>query len=252
MEEPIRSPAYFAIITGPILDNRELAANAKILYASITSMTDSKGYCWASNQYLADRFGWGERTVTRLIAQLQELGFIRTVMVLNEQTRKMERRIYIGNDAAEGVAKIGYPCQNWRVGVAKNGDPYYMLNNKLDNTPLNPPTGGNRTGSRKGAKKTAAWMPDRFEAFWAWYRTHVRNEDRQGAIRAWDRLKPDEELIARIGRALQKQLLTDLWASGKGRPYAATYLNNARWEDAEGQPPAPSAPSPEQEVFGWQ
>ena len=153
MEELIRSPAYFAIITGPVLDNRELAANAKILYASITSMTDSKGYCWASNQYLADRFGWGERTVTRLIAQLQRLGFIRTVMVLNEQTRKMERRIYIGNYAAEGVAKIGDPCQNWRGGVAKNGDTYYMLNNKLDNTPLNPPQGGTARAVAKEPKK---------------------------------------------------------------------------------------------------
>ena len=65
-------PSYFAIITGPLLDNRALAANAKLLYASITSLTDSRGYCWASNKYLADRFGWGERTVTRLVAQLQE------------------------------------------------------------------------------------------------------------------------------------------------------------------------------------
>ena len=65
MEEP-RSPAYFAIITGPVLDNRELAANAKILYASITSMTDSKGYCWASNQYLADRFGFRKTAAVSL------------------------------------------------------------------------------------------------------------------------------------------------------------------------------------------
>ena len=37
-------PSYFAIITGPLLDNRALAANAKLLYASITSLTDSRGY----------------------------------------------------------------------------------------------------------------------------------------------------------------------------------------------------------------
>ena len=123
-------PSYFAIITGPLLDNRALAANAKLLYASITSLTDSRGYCWASNKYLADRFGWGERTVTRLVAQLQEQGFIRTAMALNRETGQMERRIYIGNEAAEGVAKIGDPSQNWRGGVAKTGEAIIRMNSK--------------------------------------------------------------------------------------------------------------------------
>ena len=115
-------PSYFAIITGPVLDDRALSANAKLLYACITSMADRTGYCWAGNKHLADRFGWGERTVSRFIAQLEEAGFIRTMMVVNEETHKLERRIYIGNDAAEGVAKIGNPRQNWRGGVAKTGE----------------------------------------------------------------------------------------------------------------------------------
>lgn len=128
-------PSYYAVITGPILDDRELAANAKLLYASITSLTDQKGYCWASNEALAERFGWGERTVTRLVAQLQQRGFIRTVMALNEETRKMERRIFIGNEAAEGVAKIGEVASFGEGGVAKTGDtpPNIKKNNKREN-----------------------------------------------------------------------------------------------------------------------
>lgn len=115
-------PSYYAIITGPVLDNRELAANAKLLYASITTMTDQRGYCWAGNQYLAERFGWGERTVSRLISQLEDFGFLRTSMIFNKESGKMERRIYIGNEAADGVAKIGEGRQNWQGGVAKNGE----------------------------------------------------------------------------------------------------------------------------------
>ena len=239
-------PSYFCIITGPLLDNRTLSANAKLLYASITSLTDSTGYCWASNKYLAERFGWGERTVSRLIAQLQAEGYIHAIMALNDKTNQMERRIYIGMEAAGGVAKIGDTCQNWRGGVAKTGD----QNNKLDYIPpIVPPKGGRRT---RGPKTTADWMPDRFEAFWAWYQAHVCPADRQAAIRAWDKLQPDEALIGRIGRALQKQVASDLWASGKGRPYASTYLNNARWEDAEDLPPAPDDPAPEGGGYGWQ
>ena len=250
MEEPIRSPAYFAIITGPILDNRELAANAKILYASITSMTDSKGYCWASNQYLADRFGWGERTVTRLIAQLQELGFIRTVMVLNEQTRKMERRIYIGNDAAEGVAKIGDPCQNWRGGVAKTGDTHNMLNNIQNIPPYNPPKGGNAAKKRK-SKSVPDWKPDRFEKFWAFYRDNARGEDRAGAVREWDRLQPDDELIDTMAKALQAQVATDEWKRGVGIPYACRWLKNERWKDSlRGTAPQDAPAAPQRRYIG--
>lgn len=122
MAERSFGPSYYAIITGPVLDNRELAANAKLLFASITTMADQKGYCWAGNQYLADRFGWGERTVSRLVAQLEDFGFIRTSMIFNKESGKMERRIYIGNEAADGVAKIGEGRQNWRGGVANNGE----------------------------------------------------------------------------------------------------------------------------------
>lgn len=225
-------PSYFAIITGPLLDNRALAANAKLLYASITSLTDSRGYCWASNKYLADRFGWGERTVTRLVAQLQEQGFIRTAMALNKETGQMERRIYIGNEAAEGVAKIGDPSQNWRGGVAKTGEAIYMLNKKEEYIPPKAPQGGQR--GKREPKETTDWKPERFEAFWKFYRKNVRGEDRQSAIRAWDKLRPDDALIARIGRALGKQVASESWQAGYGKPYASTYLNRRRWEDVEG------------------
>lgn len=243
-------PSYFAIITGPLLDNRALAANAKLLYASITSLTDSRGYCWASNKYLADRFGWGERTVTRLVAQLQEQGFIRTAMALNKETGQMERRIYIGNEAAEGVAKIGDPSQNWRGGIAKNGEAIYMLNKKEEYIPPKAPQGGQR--GKREPKETADWKPERFEAFWKFYRKNVRGEDRQSAIRAWDKLRPDDALIARIGRALETQVASESWQAGYGKPYASTYLNRRRWEDVEDLPTQPARPAPEGRAYGWE
>lgn len=131
-------PSYYAVLTGPLLDDRELSANAKILYASITTMTDRKGYCAASNHELADRFGWGERTVTRLVSQLQERGFVRYVMRTNEETGKTERRIYIGSDAADGVAKIGECSQKWRGGIAKSGESINRNNKHIYKPPIIP------------------------------------------------------------------------------------------------------------------
>lgn len=50
---------------------------------------------------------------------------------------------------------------------------------------------------------------------------------------AWDKLRPDDELIARIGRALVKLKATEEWRRGIGIPYVATFLRNARWVDAD-------------------
>lgn len=117
------------------------------------------------------------------------------------------------------------------------------------NNPSISPQGGRRR--KREVKDTADWKPERFEAFWKFYRTHVRSEDRQAAIRAWDKLKPDDALIARIGRALEKQIASESWQAGYGKPYASTYLNNARWKDVEDLP-TPPAPEPERRSYGWQ
>lgn len=123
------------------------------------------------------------------------------------------------------------------------------IHNQDIKIPLYPPKGGRRR--KREPKETADWKPERFEAFWTYYRTNVRGEDRQGAIRAWDKLRPDDTLIARIGRALEKQVASESWQAGYGKPYAGTYLNNARWKDVEGLP-APPAPEPERRSYGWQ
>ena len=103
-----RSPSFYAIITGPVLDCMELTDSAKLLYGRITSLADRSGYCWASNKYLAEIAHCGERTVSRLLAQLEELGFISTDMELTGGKRTTRgRRIYVGQMAAHGVAKIG-------------------------------------------------------------------------------------------------------------------------------------------------
>ena len=48
-----------------------------------------------------------------------------------------------------------------------------------------------------------------------------------------DKLKPDDDLIAEIGRALVKLGKTEAWQRGIGKPYASTFLNGRKWEDAD-------------------
>lgn len=98
------------------------------------------------------------------------------------------------------------------------------------------------------------WKPERFSAFWDYYRANVRPDARIRAVKAWDKLRPSDELIARIGRALQRQVSSKMWQDGIGLPYASTYLNGRRWEDVEeGTLPDPRArtgPERQEEAFG--
>ena len=55
-------------------------------------------------------------------------------------------------------------------------------------------------------------------------------------MKAWDKLKPDDELLEVIGKALVKLCATEAWKRGIGKPYASTFLNSHRWEDADELP----------------
>lgn len=82
--------------------------------------------------------------------------------------------------------------------------------------------------ARREAKKEPDWKPDRFADFWQAY---PRGESKQAAINAWDRLKPDDELLEAMARGLMRQLKSEQWQAGIGIPYASTWLNQRRWED---------------------
>lgn len=54
-----------------------LSAGAKLLYAEISSLTDARGYCFASNAYFCELYGISEDTVQRYLRALKKTGFIR-------------------------------------------------------------------------------------------------------------------------------------------------------------------------------
>lgn len=235
MANETRSPSFYAIITGPVLDCMELSDAAKLLYGRITSLADRSGYCWASNRYLAEISRCGERTVSRNLAKLEELGFICTDMETTGEKRTTRgRRIFVGQRAAVGVAKIGEGGrQNWRGGIAKNGDTYINVDNNSLYSPLTP--------QGEDAQQIL------FERFWQAY---PKKRGKQDARKAWGKLKPDLALCRRMSDALARDKLSHDWRKEDGRyiPYPATWLNGRRWEDEPTAAPAAES----REVYGWQ
>lgn len=226
MEE--RKPAYWAVLPAGIRYDEELRPNAKLLYAEISAMADSTGFCWATNRYLARLFGLAQDTVSALIAQLADRGYIALEIVKGPKGNITERRIWL----AEVHPPIGKnadtpPGKNADTPIGKNAEQNKKSIEQVP--PYSPPRGGRREKVHKDAPD---WEPERFLKLWQWY-PHDKRGNKQRAIRAWDALHPDRDLIDTMATALDAQSRTEEWERGVGIPHLSTYLNGYGWEGWE-------------------
>lgn len=113
MKENENRIGYYSVIPATVLYNKELKPNEKLLYAIITSLACKEGYCFASNEYLAEKLGVNRKTVSSWITHLEEKKFIIREVIRNENQRILKRKIYL-NDAP-------YPLNNGHMYPAKNG-----------------------------------------------------------------------------------------------------------------------------------
>lgn len=84
--------------------------------------------------------------------------------------------------------------------------------------------------SESNPKEARARVDEDFALFWAAY---PRKTDKQDALKAFRKLKPDGELMLRMMAALEQQKTSPQWTKDGGQfiPHAATWLNGRRWED---------------------
>ena len=71
---------------------------------------------------------------------------------------------------------------------------------------------------------------DLFNQFWAAYPKHIA---KQSAVKAFEKLKPDEKLLEAMLKSIAMQKESKQWEKDGGAfiPYPATWLNQRRWED---------------------
>ena len=88
-----------------------------------------------------------------------------------------------------------------------------------------------RTGSRNASPPSGRWA------------AYPCGKSKQAAIRAWDKLKPDDALIREMALGLKRAMQSEEWQRGIGIPYASTWLNNRRWKDEDKSRPSAGEPS---------
>ena len=113
-------------------------------------------------------------------------------------------------------------------------------------TSVNPPQLNNLINKetnkqRRAPVAQAKWEPEMFERFW---KAYPRGDDKVGARREWDKLKPDRELMMVMSAALDRAKSSDEWQRGIGIPYACRWLSHRRWEDTPGTKLTPMEDDP--------
>lgn len=259
----------FTVLPNSTLRDKRLSLKTRAILAIMVSMPDDWDYTVSG---LASVCGAGKDAVRSALRELEDGGYLTRVQ-LHDDAGHFSRNEYIVTDEPTGEGDTPL-SENPLTGEPLTGNPTQQ-NKDCTNTPYSPPdramdpsrvharsnsaqpldaAAAESTGDgvvvtnkkpsrrRRGPKAAPDWKPERFAGFWEYY---PRGENKQGAIRAWDRLQPSDELIDLIARALRRQMESDSWRAGVGIPYASTWLNNRRWEDEVKDKPAadPSAPA---------
>ena len=96
-----------------------------------------------------------------------------------------------------------------------------------DSRKLSKPTRRIKEGIKERTKERE---PSGFADFWSAY---PRKTAKGEAEKAFDKLSPDAELLAKLLGAIALQKLGEQWRKDGGQfiPHPATWLNQRRWED---------------------
>lgn len=81
MQENFERPNYYAVIPADVRYSKDITANAKLLYAEVTSLCNKTGTCWASNKYFAELYGVQPNRISVWVKQLVEFGFLECKVV---------------------------------------------------------------------------------------------------------------------------------------------------------------------------
>jgi hypothetical protein len=83
---------YYAVIPASVRYDKDLSANAKLLYGEITALSNEKGCCWATNNYFAELYGVSKKSVSIWINLLKEKNYITVKIEYKKGTKEIEKR----------------------------------------------------------------------------------------------------------------------------------------------------------------
>lgn len=87
--------SYFGILPAEVRYNKDITDFAKILYAEFMALSNTYGYCFATNKYFAELYDKDAMTVSKTVAQLKKYNLI-SVEIVDSFQRKIYPLVGIG------------------------------------------------------------------------------------------------------------------------------------------------------------
>ena len=237
----------FTVVYRSVAQDKRLSLKARGLFLLMQSLPDD----WTLSQSrLAALAGAGRDQIRAALKELESVGYL-VVEQSHDGGGRFAQTLYVLQEEAPAappplsenpttVTPEKPPLSgNPSTENPSSENPTVLENITCINTPLPPEGETPRAECKTQSPSMPKWKPERFARFWNFYREYGRGENRSGAVRAWDRLKADDNTINLMAIALSRQIDGELWRQGKGIPYASTWLNNRRWEDTPPDTPGP-------------
>lgn len=257
----------FTVVYRAVAQDKRLTLKTRGLFLLMQSLPPD----WTFSQTsLAKMAGVGRDQIRAALTELEKTGYLRREeKQSHDGTGRFARYDYVlqaespnpppplFENPTTAQAEISPLLENPSTEKPLTENPT-LQNSILTNTPIAPKGGaecvsaespGERRAVTSPGRNAPKWKPERFERFWAFYRdnAHGHHGRRAAAVRAWDKLKADDNTLNLMGACLIRQAESDMWRRGVGIPYASTWLNQRYWEDADDNPPDDNPP----EVTGW-
>lgn len=245
----------YTVMSNYHLRDKNLTLKAKGLLSFMLSLPDGWDYTVEGLTYTCHD---GRESIRATLIELEKAGYVKRYRVRDEkgllrgteyivfempevpEEDKREDENLSENDTDEPMT--GYPMLDKPTLDKPTSENPPQINTKINNPPIIPPRGACESEKKKTKRKIQremktqpAWNPERWEQFWEVY---PRGEKKLEAMRAWDKLKPSEDLLNQMALGLSRQLASEEWQRGIGIPYASTWLNQARWTDEVKRRPA--------------
>jgi hypothetical protein len=206
---------YFAIIPANVRYDKELTANAKLLYGEITALCNDKGFCWATNQYFADLYDIHPNSISRLISQLEKRGYIK--LDIKKIPTGYQRHIFI--------VEPQHNCE----GAINN-----IVNTPHDKnviTPINKKVNKNNTKNINNTtiNNTSEYIGE-FETLWSIY---PNKKGREQALKAYIKARKAKVEYETIKIGLQKYIkYVQIKQTEKQYiKHGSTFFNQHAWAD---------------------
>jgi SOS-response transcriptional repressor LexA len=122
----MENKSYYAVIPANVRYDPNLRDKAKLLYGEITALSNERGYCWATNEYFAKLYNVDKTTISKLIKNLIDNGYIKSHIIYKEGTKEIDKRYLllrqegidkndntpIGENAKENITSINITSIN--------------------------------------------------------------------------------------------------------------------------------------------